>query len=66
LDRGKVVPDDVDVRRQLRRVPHHGRDYVTGSNGLAENLAADATGGAEQGEFHAATPRTIRRGQRPR
>ena len=30
---------------------------VTGSNGLAEDLAADATGGAEQGELHAAIPR---------
>ena len=27
---------------------------VAGGNGLVEDLAADATGGAEQGEFHAA------------
>jgi hypothetical protein len=51
---GQVLPYDVDARRQLRRVPHHSSDRVTGSKGLAEDLAADATGGAEQGEFHAA------------
>ena len=53
---GQVLPYDVDVRRQLRRVPHHSRDRVTGSDGLVEHLAADTAGGAEQGELHAAIP----------
>jgi hypothetical protein len=44
---GQVLAYDVDVRRQLRRVPHHGRNHMTGGNRLAEDLAADATCGAE-------------------
>ena len=54
---GKVLAYDADVCGQLCRVPHHGRDQVAGGNGLVEDFAADATGGAEQGEFHAAISR---------
>ena len=63
---GQVLLYDADVCGQLCRVPHHGRNQVTGSNGLAEDLAADATGGAEQGELTRPSGGTTRRGQRPR